>query len=200
MTAPTPQGLSDAGQKALAVFALCVFYWVFNVLPLMITSMLAIILIPLSGVMTAPQAYALFGNEAVFFILGAFILAAAMMKSGLSTRIALSILRRFGTTPRLLLISVLLLNAIMAFAMSEHAVAAMNFPIVARDRRGSRAQPAAQPLRQGAFSRHGVGVDDRRRGDAARRRARAAGAGNPQGGRPGRASPSCSGRWPSCRW
>jgi sodium-dependent dicarboxylate transporter 2/3/5 len=125
-----PEGLSAEGLAALAVFALCVFYWVFDVLPLMITSLLAIILIPLSGVMSASQAYALFGNEAVFFILGAFILAACLMKSGLSTRLALAILARFGTTPRTLLITVLLLNAVMSFFMSEHAVAAMNFPII----------------------------------------------------------------------
>lgn len=130
LTANRPEGLSAEGLAALAVFGLCVFFWVFDVLPLMITSLLAIILIPLSGVMSASQAYALFGNEAVFFILGAFILAACLMKSGLSTRLALAILTRFGTTPRMLLITVLLLNAIMSFFMSEHAVAAMNFPII----------------------------------------------------------------------
>jgi sodium-dependent dicarboxylate transporter 2/3/5 len=128
---PVPAGLTPEGQKALAAFALCVFYWVLNVLPLMITSLLAIILLPLSGVMRTSQAYALFGNEAVFFILGAFILAACLMKSGLSTRIALSILHRFGGTPRRLLLTIFLLNTVMAFFMSEHAVAAMNFPIVA---------------------------------------------------------------------
>jgi sodium-dependent dicarboxylate transporter 2/3/5 len=127
---PAAAGLTPQGQKALAVFALCVFYWVLNVLPLMITSLLAIILLPLSGVMRSSQAYALFGNEAVFFILGAFILAACVMKSGLSTRMALGILHRFGGTPRTLLLTIFLLNAVMAFFMSEHAVAAMNFPIV----------------------------------------------------------------------
>ena len=125
-----PGDLTPAGQKALAAFALCVFYWVLNALPLMVTSLLAIILLPLSGVMQSNQAYALFGNEAVFFILGAFILAACLMKSGLSTRIALTILHRFGHTPRRLLLTIFLLNVIMAFFMSEHAVAAMNFPIV----------------------------------------------------------------------
>ncbi len=130
LSADPREGLSPEGQKALAVFALCVFFWVFEVLPLMITSLLAIILIPLSGVMTAPQTYALFGNEAVFFILGAFILAACIMKCGLSTRIALVVLKRFGHTPRGLLFSILLLNAFMSFGMSEHAVAAMNFPII----------------------------------------------------------------------
>ena len=141
LTMPPPEGLSDSGQKALAVFSLCVFFWVFDVIPLMITSLLAIILIPLTGVMTAPQAYALFGNEAVFFILGAFILAACFMKSGLSTRIALGILRRFGHTPRRLLISVLLLNAAMSCVMSEHAVAAMNFPILVEITTGLRLNP-----------------------------------------------------------
>ncbi len=130
ITMPLPAGLQPEGQKAIAAFALCVFYWVLNVLPLMITSLLAIILLPLSGVMQSGQAYALFGNEAVFFILGAFILAACLMKSGLSTRIALSILHRFGGTPRRMLLAIFLLNTVMAFFMSEHAVAAMNFPIV----------------------------------------------------------------------
>jgi solute carrier family 13 (sodium-dependent dicarboxylate transporter), member 2/3/5 len=127
---PLPNGLTPQGQKALGAFAICVFYWVLNVLPLMITSLLALILLPLSGVMQSNQAYALFGNEAVFFILGAFILAACLMKSGLSTRIALNILHRFGHTPRRLLLTIFLLNVVMAFFMSEHAVAAMNFPIV----------------------------------------------------------------------
>ncbi len=131
VNATPPQGLSPQGQRALAVFFVCVLFWVLNVLPLMITSLLAIVLLPLTGVLTASQAYGLFGNEALFFILGAFILAACLMRSGLSTRIALAILDRFGRTPRGLLRSVLLLNVVMAFFMSEHAVAAMNFPIIA---------------------------------------------------------------------
>jgi solute carrier family 13 (sodium-dependent dicarboxylate transporter), member 2/3/5 len=65
----------------------------------------------------------------VFFILGAFLLAAALMRCGLSTRIAIAILRRFGHTPHRLLLSFFLMNAFMAFFMSEHAVAAMTYPI-----------------------------------------------------------------------
>ncbi len=122
--------IEPQAQRSLAVFGLCVFYWVSGALPLMVTSLLAIVLLPVSGVLSAPQAYALFGNEVVFFILGAFILAACLIKSKLSTRIALTMLARFGRTPRQLLISILLLNATMSFFMSEHAVAAMNFPII----------------------------------------------------------------------
>jgi solute carrier family 13 (sodium-dependent dicarboxylate transporter), member 2/3/5 len=126
---PAREGLSPAGQNALAVFGLCLVYWVTNVLPLMVTSLLAMVLLPTTGVLSAKDTYAFFGNEAVFFILGAFILAAALMKCGLSTRIAIAVLRRFGHTPRTLLLSLFLMNAFMAFFMSEHAVAAMTFPI-----------------------------------------------------------------------
>ncbi|MEK7851163.1 MAG: DASS family sodium-coupled anion symporter, partial [Deltaproteobacteria bacterium] len=122
--------MSPEGHKAIAVFFVCVALWVTDLIPLSITSLLAIVLIPLIGIMESKKAYALFGNEAVFFILGAFILAAALMKSGLSKRFALAVIGRFGKTPQRLLLAVYLFPAFLSFWMSEHAVAAMMFPIV----------------------------------------------------------------------
>ena len=126
----TPEGMTPEGLRALAVFSVCLVLWVTSALPLVVTSILAIVLLPLARVMPASRVYGLFGNEAVFFILGVFILAASLMKSRLSTRLALVTLRRFGNTPHQLLVSIFLLNAFMSFFMSEHAVAAMNFPII----------------------------------------------------------------------
>ncbi len=130
VTSTPPAGLSPQGMKALAIFFVCVVFWVTNVIPLMITSLLAIILFPLLGVLDSKLTYSLFGNKAVFFILGSFILASALMRSGLSTRLALMVLKRFGGSPRSLLISILFLPAFASFWMSAHAVAAMMFPIV----------------------------------------------------------------------
>ncbi|MBI1911307.1 MAG: DASS family sodium-coupled anion symporter [Deltaproteobacteria bacterium] len=127
---PTPEGLTIGGQRAIAIFFVCLILWVTNVVPLAITSLFAIVLVPLLGVLTQKDTYSLFGNEAVFFILGAFILAGAIMHSGLSNRIALNIMDRFGGSPRKLLLSIFLLAAVLSFFMSEHAVAAMLFPIV----------------------------------------------------------------------
>lgn len=127
---PAPQGLTPAGQRAIAIFALCLVFWVTNAVPLAITSLSAIVLVPLLGVLDKRDTYSLFGNEAVFFILGAFIIAGAIMHSGLSSRVALNIMDRFGGSPRRLLLSVFLLAASLSFFMSEHAVAAMLFPIV----------------------------------------------------------------------
>jgi sodium-dependent dicarboxylate transporter 2/3/5 len=126
-----PEGLATSGYRALILFAGCTFLWISGIIPLAVTSLLAMAAIPLMGILERRQTYALFANEAVFFILGAFILAAAMTGSGLSTRLAREVLVRFGRTPTRLALTVFLLSALLSFAMSEHAVAAMLFAVVA---------------------------------------------------------------------
>lgn len=127
---PTPEGLSPEGHRAAAVFVLCVLFWVLQVIPLQITSIMAIVLLPITGVMSSAEAFSLFGNNAVFFILGAFIISAVLVECGLSTRITCRVLQRTATTPRRLRGGILLLGAFASFWMSEHAVAAMMFPII----------------------------------------------------------------------
>lgn len=125
-----PEGLAEEGRRALAVFVLCLVLWVTHALPLAITSLLAIALTPAIGIMSSRETLSLFGNEAVFFILGAFILSSAVMKTGLSTRIAIFFLEKFDSSPRSLIFGVLFSAGFMSFWMPEHAVAALLFPIV----------------------------------------------------------------------
>ena len=126
-----PSGLSVAGYHAVILFGATIFLWVSGLLPIAVTALLSMVMLPLLGIMEAKKTYASFGNEAVFFILGAFILAAAMTGTGLSARLARSMLARFGKTPTRLAATVFLLSAFLSFVMSEHAVAAMMFPVVA---------------------------------------------------------------------
>lgn len=134
-------GLTTQGIKAIGILFICVVFWVTNVIPLVITSILAVILFPLLGVLESAKSYSLFGNQAVFFILGAFIIASSLMRSGISTRLALIAINRFGKSPRSLLLSVLLFPAFLSFWMSEHAVAAMMYPIVAEIAEGLKLEP-----------------------------------------------------------
>ena len=126
-----PAGLTAAGYHALVLFGAAIFLWVSGLLPIAVTALLSMVMLPLLGIMEAKKTYSLFGNEAVFFILGAFILAAAMTGTGLSARLARAMLARFGKTPTRLALTVFLLSALLSFVMSEHAVAAMMFPVVA---------------------------------------------------------------------
>jgi len=124
-----PQGLSVHGWRAIVVFGLCLILWVTQLLPLSVTSLLGLALLPLLGVIPAGQAYGMFGNSAVFFILGAFMLAAGVMKTGLSEYLALALLDRVGLGPRRLLMAMLFFPAFMAVFMPEHAVVAVMLPV-----------------------------------------------------------------------
>lgn len=128
---PTPDGLSVEGKNSLGIFVVAIILWTTSAIPLSVTGLFVIALLPLLNVMSSKEAFYLFGNKAVFFILGAFILAAAMMKTGISKRIALLIVRKFDDTPAKLLFSIMLSSTMLSFIMPEHAVAAMMFPVIA---------------------------------------------------------------------
>jgi len=125
-----PSDLSPEGYKVLCLFILCVSLWSTNLIPLSITSLLAIASVPLLGIMEASQAYSYFGNKAVFFILGVFILSAAMIACGLSTRISIWIMEHWSKTPGQLVTSTYCFAAFSSCFMSEHAVAVILFPVI----------------------------------------------------------------------
>jgi sodium-dependent dicarboxylate transporter 2/3/5 len=125
-----PEGLSTEGYRSLVLFGATIFLWVSGLLPIAVTALLSMVMLPLLGIMETKKTYSMFGNEAVFFIVGAFILAAAMTGTGISARLARAMLAKFGKTPTRLALTVFLLSAFLSFVMSEHAVAAMMFPVV----------------------------------------------------------------------
>jgi len=136
-----PEGLTENGWRAIIVFFLCLILWVTQLLPLSVTSLMGLALLPLLGVMPADDAYGMFGNSAVFFILGAFLLAGGIIQTGLSEHVALALVDKVGLGPRRLLLTILLLPALMAAFMPEHAVAAVMLPIVWEVVRGLGLKP-----------------------------------------------------------
>ncbi len=130
LTMKTPDGLSVAGKKSLAISVLVIIFWAFEIIPISITGLLAIVLFPALGIFKKKVAFSFFGNSAVFFILGAFILSSSLVRTGLARRIGLYILHRFGRSQHSLLIVMLLLPATMSLFITEHAVAAIMLPVV----------------------------------------------------------------------
>jgi len=126
-----PTGLAVPGWRTVCIFGLCTVLWATALLPPAITSLLAMALVPLLGVMKADQAYSHFGSKVVFFLIGSLMLSAALIKSGLSARLATLVVGRLGKTPWRLVVAVYGLCAFASTLMSEHAVAVIMLPIVA---------------------------------------------------------------------
>lgn len=127
--APTPAGLTPEAQRALAVFAVCVVLWATQLLPLMVTGLLAMGLLALLGAADMREAFEGLSSPSVLFILGAFILAGATVQSHLSARVSLAFLKAVGNSPYHLAFGLLVGSAALSCLMPEHAVAAMLFPI-----------------------------------------------------------------------
>lgn len=131
MTAIEPfEGLNIAAWRALCVFLLCISLWVLDVIPKAITGILAIVLIPTFNILPDSVSYSLFGDKAIFFILGAFLIAAAYSNSGLDKRLSIFVLQKLATNTEKLLLTILFFAAFLSLWMPEHAVAALLFPIV----------------------------------------------------------------------
>jgi sodium-dependent dicarboxylate transporter 2/3/5 len=127
---PTPAGLSHSGQVMIGIMLVGAVLWITELIPLAATGLLIMIIQPILGTLPAEEVFASFGNQAIFFLIGAFILAAAIEKYGLHRRLALRLLGFFVKKPRLLSLGIMASCTMSAFIMPEHGVAALFLPIV----------------------------------------------------------------------
>jgi len=127
---PTPQGLSHSGQIMIGIMIMGAILWITEPIPLAATGLLVIIMQPIMGTMQAADVFASFGNQAIFFLIGAFIIAGAVEKYGLHRRIALRLLTYFAKKPRMLSFGIMTSCVFLTFIIPEHGVAVLFLPIV----------------------------------------------------------------------
>lgn len=143
--APPPEGLTAAGQAAFAVLLVAATLWMTELLPIGVTGLLSVALLVLLEAMHPAEAYAAFGNSAVFFILAVFILSAALIHTGLSKRLALAFLQRLDHGAFSLAAGIMATTAFLTLWMPAQATAAMLLPITVEIARAMRLTPGASP-------------------------------------------------------
>jgi len=129
-TMDTPVQMTLQGQASLAVFGMVFVLWVTQAVPTYAASLVAIVLLVFTGGWTQQDTLAVFGQDVIWLMLSAFIITSGMEKSGFAKRMALFIVSRFGTTANMALISLGVVNLLLAFVVpSTTARAAMLLPI-----------------------------------------------------------------------
>jgi len=122
-------GLTEGGRATAAVAVLMAVWWVAETLPLAVTSLLPIVLLPLTGALELSTTTEAYGNPLVFLFLGGFVLALAMQRWGLHRRIALLTIRLVGTRPTRLVGGFMLAAAGLSMWVSNTATTVMMLPI-----------------------------------------------------------------------
>jgi len=128
---PTPDGLASAGWYTAAVAVWMALWWATEAIPLAVTALLPLVLLPLLGVSEIGAAAAPYANPLIFLFLGGFLIALAMQRWNLHRRIALHILARAGAHPRRIVGAAMLATALLSMWISNTATAMMMLPIAA---------------------------------------------------------------------
>jgi len=128
-----PLGVSDSAHKLLALLVVTILFWLFEILPLGITALLATAGAVVLGIADTKSAFANYAHPIVFLFIGSFLLARVFSKYKIDRYIAVKILQ----TPivkkgELIFVAVILaIPWFLSMWLSNTATTAMLLPIVA---------------------------------------------------------------------
>ncbi len=139
---PVPAGLTAPAWHLFAVFVSAIVAVLDGAFPLLTSTMLAVAAVVLTGTITPAQAFGGFANTSVLLVVIAFLVAQAVVKSGLGRRISLFMVSIFGRSSMGLAYSIVLTDAVIAPAFpSNTARGGVLFPIVLSVSEGSGSRP-----------------------------------------------------------
>jgi len=151
------RGETGAGVTA-GVTLWCAIWWVTEAVPIPITSLLPLAILPLFGVLTPDQVGAAYGSPLVLLLMGGFMLATGMARSGAHRRLALGMVNLFGgASPRRLVFGFTAAAALLSMWISNTATTLMLLPVALAVLERSEDRRLAVPLLLGVAYAANVG-------------------------------------------
>lgn len=122
--------LSREGKAALGLFLLAATWWVFEVVPIGVTSIVIGVVQVLFMIRTAKQAFGDFMSPSVWFIIGSVVIGMAFSRTGLTKRMAYRMLMLVGEKTSMIYLGSFLMTAVLTLIMAHTAVAAAVYPLL----------------------------------------------------------------------
>jgi len=141
--APVPTGLTAAAWHLFAVFSSAIVSVLLGAFPLLTAAIIAVAAVVLTGTVSANDAFGGFANPSVLLVVIAFLVAQAVVKSGLGRRISLLMVAAFGKSSVGLGYSIVLTDALIAPAFpSNTARGGVLYPVVLSLAQSAGSDPA----------------------------------------------------------
>jgi len=122
--------LSREGKGAIAVFLLAATWWVFEVVPIGVTSLAIGVLQALFLIRPARDAFTDFMVPSVMFIFASIMIGLVFTKTGLTRRLAYKMLIIVGEKTSMIYLGCFVVTAALAHIMAHTAVAATIYPLL----------------------------------------------------------------------
>ncbi|XP_060692200.1 Na(+)/dicarboxylate cotransporter 3-like [Hemiscyllium ocellatum] len=115
--------------KCLYIVLIMAVYWCMETLPLAVTALLPLSLLPLFGILPSSKTCPLYFLDTNVLFFGGLVMAVAIEDCNLHRRVALAILRCLGVNPLMLTLGMMLTTALLSMWLSNTATTAMMMPI-----------------------------------------------------------------------
>ena len=122
--------LSKEGKAAIALFLLAGTWWVFEVVPIGVTSIAIGVMQSMFLIRPAKEAFRSFMDPSVWFIFGSIIIGMVFTKTGLTKRLAYKMLTVIGEKTSMIYLGCFILTAALTHVMAHTAVAATMYPLL----------------------------------------------------------------------
>ena len=122
--------LSREGKGAIAVFLLAATWWVFEVVPIGVTSLAIGVLQALFLIRSARDAFTDFMVPSVMFIFASIMIGLVFTKTGLTRRLAYKMLIIVGEKTSMIYLGCFVVTSALAHIMAHTAVAATIYPLL----------------------------------------------------------------------
>lgn len=122
--------LTPQAKGALAVFCLAAVWWVFEVVPIGVTSLTIGATQALFMIRDPKVAFKDFMDPSVLFIFGSIVIGMVFTKTGLTKRIAYKMLSIIGEKTSMIMLGCFVMTAALTHLMAHTAVAATMFPLL----------------------------------------------------------------------
>jgi sodium-dependent dicarboxylate transporter 2/3/5 len=122
--------LTKEAKGALALFALAATWWIFEVVPIGVTSLTIGVVQALFLIRPANVAFKDFMDPSVLFIFGSMVIGMVFTKTGLTKRVAYKMLSIVGEKTSMIYLGCFILTTALTHIMAHTAVAATMFPML----------------------------------------------------------------------
>lgn len=106
-----------------------IVWWVTEAVPIPVTALLPIVVLPLAGIFTVSQATAPYASPIIFLFMGGFLIALGLERHGLHLRLALNLLKITGSSGNGIILGFMIASALLSMWISNTATAVMMLPI-----------------------------------------------------------------------
>lgn len=126
---PTPEGMTASAKAVFAISAWMITWWITEAIPVYATALLPLGLIPVLGILPVKDVASEYMHPIIVLLLGMFMIALAIEKSGLHRKIAFELIAIFGYSPKRIVWGFMITTALLSTVVMSTTVVLILLPV-----------------------------------------------------------------------